>query len=72
MQKIKLEFREGGTNIMAEGKTTKLVDFQKYCHTCTHWETFETDEPCNSCLIQQVNENSEKPVNYIPKKGEKK
>ena len=58
---------------MAEGKTTKMVNYREYCPKCIHWDTFETDEPCNSCLVQQVNENSQKPVNYIEdkKRGKK-
>ena len=58
---------------MAEGKTMKIVNYRKYCPTCAHWNVFETDEPCNSCLLQRVNENSKKPVNYIEdkKKGKK-
>jgi hypothetical protein len=54
---------------MAE-KTLKIVDFS-YCNKCAHKDVYEGDEPCNTCLCSGVNENSVKPVNYVPGKGKK-
>ena len=51
---------------MAE-KNLKIVRFDEYCKTCVYAKTEEIKDPCNACLTQPVNENSHKPVNYIPK-----
>lgn len=48
----------------------KIVDFKKYCETCKYKEMKEVKDPCNECLDNPVNENSEKPVKY--KEAEKK
>ena len=58
---------------MAEGKTMKIVDFHKFCPICVRSNTPEVEEPCNSCMTHNYNENSKKPVNYIEdkKKGKK-
>lgn len=45
----------------------KFVDFHLYCPKCQHKDLPETEDPCNECLTEPVNENSHKPVNYIPK-----
>lgn len=64
----------------------KEVNFKLYCNggvrkdgkkikKCAHYDVYEGDEPCNSCLCNFVNENSEKPINYIKgdnKNGERK
>ena len=42
----------------------KIVDFKKYCETCIHKSIDEVKDPCNECLDNPVNENSEKPVKY--------
>ena len=49
----------------------KIVDFEKYCKTCKHAhleadENGNMPEPCNGCLTEPVNENSQKPVMYDP------
>ena len=49
----------------------KLVMFEEYCKKCVHADVPEVKDPCNQCLTHTVNVNSHKPVNYIPKEGEK-
>ena len=40
----------------------KEVNFTKYCPLC------EEKDPCNVCLFFPMNEHSEKPVYFKPKK----
>lgn len=57
--------------------TKKLVRFDIFCKggeldgktfpPCEYMYVSETDDPCNYCMTQEINENSRKPVNYIPK-----
>lgn len=60
-------------------KTMKFVDFNLYCNggerkdgkkipPCKHLDNQEWTPPCNYCLCQVVNENSEKPVSYEEEK----
>lgn len=42
----------------------KLVDFKKYCKICKHNSKKEFEDPCNECLDQGANLNSEKPIKY--------
>lgn len=42
----------------------KLVDFKKYCKTCKHKDVKAIEDPCNECLGEGANLNSEKPVKY--------
>ena len=48
----------------------KEVYFNGYCHDCVHKDKDESEEPCDECLENSVNEYSHKPVNF--KKQEKK
>ena len=41
-----------------------LVDYQKYCPTCEHYEVKETEDPCNDCLTYPANDDSRKPTMY--------
>lgn len=45
----------------------KIVAFEKYCKQCKYEFTKEEDEPCFNCLINSVNVNSRKPVNFKEK-----
>lgn len=45
----------------------KEVYFGEYCKTCKWEKLVETEEPCDSCLMEPVNLNSHKPVKYEPK-----
>lgn len=40
----------------------RIVDFEKWCATCKHQTDEETEEPCNTCLDNPVNEDSRKPI----------
>lgn len=43
---------------------TKIVEFDKYCNRCKHWETKSTEDPCDECLTSPTNINSRKPINF--------
>lgn len=42
----------------------KEVYFELYCPKCKHNGTDETDDPCNECLTNPVNQYSHKPKNF--------
>ena len=46
----------------------KEVFFGDWCPKCKHYDTEETDDPCNECLDNPSNEDSHKPVRW--QKGE--
>lgn len=46
----------------------KEVNFTKYCPLCEEVDTCEEKDPCNECLGVLMNEHSEKPVYFKPKK----
>ena len=43
-----------------------IVDFTM-CNTCKYFELSATDEPCNECLSNPVNENTRVPLKYEEK-----
>ena len=43
---------------------TKLVDFYKYCALCKYKLLPGNEDPCNECLTEATNINSQKPVNF--------
>jgi hypothetical protein len=45
----------------------KEVYFNQYCESCKHRDCKDTDEPCNECLDNPVNEYSHKPIKYEEK-----
>ena len=45
----------------------KFVLFEKYCSTCIHKDKKDHEDPCNECLENAVNTQSEKPVMYNSK-----
>lgn len=46
----------------------KIVEFEKYCKECEHYETPDYENPCDECLSYPVNEaGSRKPVNWKEK-----
>ena len=51
---------------------TKFVDFKKYCPKCEYEKLKETLDPCNDCLAQGANLNTEKPIHFKEKKQWKK
>lgn len=38
------------------------ANFYKYCRTCKYKDLDEKFDPCNDCLAEGVNVDSEKPV----------
>ncbi len=42
----------------------KEVYFNQYCQKCNHKDVPETEDPCNECLTEPVNEYSHKPVRF--------
>lgn len=47
----------------------KIVDYEKYCKSCKYFYLMpnsngDMPEPCNECLEECSNENSQKPVKY--------
>ena len=47
----------------------KEVDFKTYCKTCRYYDKKDTDDPCNDCLGEPCNLNSNKPVEYKEKES---
>lgn len=45
----------------------KIVEFDKWCPKCEHWEKREDEDPCFDCLNQGWNEDSHKPILYKEK-----
>ena len=45
----------------------KEVYFYQYCKTCKYCDHKETDDPCDECLTETMNEYSHKPVNWKEK-----
>lgn len=50
--------------------TDKIVYFDEYCKTCKYEKTDESDDICNDCLDEPVNEDSHKPVNWKEKEND--
>lgn len=50
----------------------KEVYFHQYCESCEFKDLKDHQDPCNECLDEPTNLHSHKPVNYKPKKEEKK
>ena len=48
---------------MLESKT-KFVDFHTYCQKCKYKDKPESEDPCNKCLTNPVNEDSHKPLYF--------
>lgn len=42
------------------------VNFCKYCAKCKYWDVEDIMDPCNKCLGEPCNKNSEKPIYYEP------
>ena len=49
---------------MQDNDGMKIVEFEKYCKTCRHWDKKESEDPCHDCLNETVNAESHKPVKY--------
>lgn len=42
--------------------TDKEVRFDIYCQTCHNKNTPETEDPCNDCLAEPINQGTKKPI----------
>lgn len=49
----------------------KEVYYHQYCPTCLYYGKAESEDPCDECLSQPVNEDSHKPY-YYKQDGKKK
>ena len=55
---------------MSQGENQEReVRFDLYCKTCKYWESPQEEEPCDSCLSEPFNYDTDRPVNW--KKKEK-
>lgn len=45
----------------------QFVDFSKYCPKCEYSELDEKFDPCNECLDDGANVQSERPTHYKEK-----
>jgi len=48
----------------------KIVEFWVWCKRCKHNAVPETEDPCNECLADSVNEDSHKPTRWEEKSNE--
>lgn len=48
----------------------KIVEIEKWCPKCLHFDKPENEEPCWECLTNATNEDSHRPINF--KKANKK
>lgn len=47
---------------MTQPNEMKEARFDIYCPKCIHKDLPETEDPCESCLLEPTNLHSEKPV----------
>jgi len=47
----------------------KIVQFDKYCEKCLYYEKDQSEFPCDDCLSNPTNINSNKPI-YFKEKEE--
>lgn len=52
---------------MALDDGLKFVHFDEYCSTCEHEKVKESEDPCDECLNEPVNQHSHKPMWYKAK-----
>lgn len=50
----------------------RIARYDKWCSSCKHADDDEWDvnSPCYDCMFTPVNQNTDKPINYIPNKKE--
>ena len=48
-----------------------FVNFDLYCDKCVHSKLNEVKDPCNMCLDESVNDDTDAPVYFEEKKGDK-
>lgn len=42
----------------------KIVDYDIWCEKCKHKDLKETEDPCDRCLQEPVNDDSRKPTEW--------
>lgn len=47
----------------------KKVEFGTYCEVCKHFDKDDLEWPCNICLANSLNFNSNKPIKWEKKDG---
>lgn len=47
-----------------ENNRQKFVEFDKYCPTCKHKDLKCHEDPCDECLTNPVNTDTNQPVLY--------
>ena len=50
----------------------KIVQFDKYCEKCIHYDKDQSEFPCDDCLSNPTNINSNKPIYFKEKEIEDK
>lgn len=45
----------------------KEVNFEKYCKTCKYKDLDAAKDPCNECLENGMNVQTEKPTEWVEK-----
>lgn len=45
-----------------------FVDYAKWCSSCRYFDIDEAEEPCDSCMTNDMNFGTDKPVKYEEKK----
>lgn len=43
-----------------------FVDFYSHCRLCKYIDLDDSEDPCDECLANPVNMNSERPIHYEP------
>lgn len=44
----------------------RLADYEKYCVKCKYCDLDAKMDPCNDCLAEVVNEDTERPIYFVP------
>lgn len=47
----------------------KIVEFEKWCHKCEHYNVVDWDYPCHECMEAVGREDSRKPEYFKDKDG---
>lgn len=47
----------------------KIVEFEKWCHKCEHFNVEDWDYPCHECMEAVAREDSRKPEYFKDKEG---
>lgn len=70
---IRATYNKGFNDGFKKGKNVKMigdmkiVEYEKWCPKCKHFNIEETEEPCNECLTYPAAEDSHKPIRFEEK-----